>query len=610
MAPSLAETAVSLEQSLARIEEVASAKQTHKLSQKEKALIEEIVGFGPEALPDLMELMDDEKRAVTVVTAEAIEEIVDEMDTLDEKFLPAILQGLEHDHSGLLNVLAKIRTPAARRAYLSHYLIERSLPDNQLKSERARLGADKVITVIESDGGVESRRFFLMGAALGSFTEEDGRLAASELLKVFFEKETTLERRKAILVVISELGPAALGVEEEIITIWENEEDLKDEAAQALIGIGSKKAGQLLGEQLKASPDIYLLRDIAEKGVVAEGAGTEVAKLLESSDWDLRLGAARTLGFIGFRGADERLMELLGNPVDVRLNYVAAESLGRLKSDASLEALAKTAENHWHSAVRAAAKKAVGKIQSASDYEWEYAPWNFASGYFDYQHLGVELPEEYRIPAIVEPQSLRALSGDDPKFIERLRYPREILSLATDEDIKQAAKSEDGKTTANGVTVVKEDNAFFLRKEILQEPWLGLRVPDGWLLGGSRGEWGGEIVFKGEGDQYYEILKDNVIGLFTLGERIIAVTGLAHLTLNSGLIYELKLVDGKWRAERWRALPGAPQSVGKLQNGEIMVATEGGGGLVLSEDGVLRMVELPKKPKDEIGEGLLPPFPR
>ena len=183
------------------------------------------------------------------------------------------------------------------------------------------------------------------------------------------------------------------------------------------------------------------------------------------------------------------------------------------------------------------------------------------------------------------------------------------MSLATDEDIKQAAKSEDGKTTANGVTVVKEGDAFFLRKEILQEPWVGLRVPDGWLLGGSRGEWGGEIVFKGEGDQYYEILKDNVIGLFTLGERIIAVAGLAHLTLNSGLIYELKLVDGKWRAERWRALPGAPKSVGKLQNGEIMVATEGGGGLVLSENGIFRMVELPKTPKGGIGEGLLPPFP-
>lgn len=149
----------------------------------------------------------------------------------------------------------------------------------------------------------------------------------------------------------------------------------------------------------------------------------------------------------------------------------------------------------------------------------------------------------------------------------------------------------------DAIIVVNDDNMVEHRRKISQTPQVGVRVPNGWLLGADRGEWGGELVFKEDNKEPYYILEENIGGLFKLGERFIAVTGLAHLTLNNGLIYEVKFMDGKWRAEPWRALPGAPRNSGKLKSGEVMVATSGGGIVVLSESGHFRMAD--KAPKRE-----------
>jgi len=264
--------------------------------------------------------------------------------------------------------------------------------------------------------------------------------------------------------------------------------------------------------------------------------------------------------------------------------------MGRLKSKDALKALNDAAKKHWHPAVRNAAKTAASKIKSNSNYELKYHKENFPFEYFDYQSMGIELPEDYRIPAIVDPSSLSAQQKEHPDLIGELTYPSEVVSYgASDEEEQKAEKGDDA------IIVVKEGNIVAHRRKISVTPQVGIRVPKGWLLGADRGEWGGELVFKEEDTEHYTILEENINGLFKLGERCIAVTGLAHLTLNDGIVYELKVVDGKWRAERWRALPGAPQSSGKLKSGEIMVATYGGGVVVLSENGDLRMAAIAPK---------------
>ena len=589
----LADKRASLKESIARIHEVAAAKKYYGLSEKEKALIKEISEIGPDALPYLAELLKHDKRAVTVVAAEAIEEIAGGVDSIDAKFLPAILHGLDNDHSGLPNVLARIRTKEARAEYLSHYLTDSSSPENQYQNGFRWYGADflpSIVEVVRSDSGLGSNDAYLLGAALRRFPEKDRKAAAQQLMKLAEDRNTKIQTKRAVLTMIGNLGPPALVVEDGILTIWENQQDLRDEAGSALIGIRSKKAGVILAEQLKSNPHYLLLRDIAEVGLAAKGAGNQIAELLDHPDWELRLGAARTIGFIGYHGADARLVELVNDPSDVRLNLVAAESLGRLKSKDALKALNDAAKKHWHPAVRNAAKTAASKIESNSNYELKYHKENFPFEYFDYQSMGIELPEDYRIPAIVDPSSLSAQQKEHPDLIGELTYPSEVVSYgASDEEEQKAEKGDDA------IIVVKEGNIVAHRRKISVTPQVGIRVPKGWLLGADRGEWGGELVFKEEDTGHYTILEENINGLFKLGERCIAVTGVAHLTLNDGIVYELKVVDGKWRAERWRALPGAPQSAGKLKSGEIMVATYGGGVVVLSENGDLRMAAIAPK---------------
>jgi hypothetical protein len=70
---------------------------------------------------------------------------------------------------------------------------------------------------------------------------------------------------------------------------------------------------------------------------------------------------------------------------------------------------------------------------------------------------------------------------------------------------------------------------------------------------------------------------------------IIAITGLAHLHSNHGLAYEVSKDDnGKWRATKWKALPGAPTSSALLEDGNLLVDCRGGS-VVISTDGKIEM---------------------
>jgi len=77
---------------------------------------------------------------------------------------------------------------------------------------------------------------------------------------------------------------------------------------------------------------------------------------------------------------------------------------------------------------------------------------------------------------------------------------------------------------------------------------------------------------------------------YTLGNKRIAIAGLAHMVSNDGLVFEiLREADSKWDAEPWRALPGAPRSSEITGSVEILISTHSRGNVILSEDGTMRM---------------------
>jgi len=567
---------------------VASSTEYWNLSEKEKSLIETISEFGPSALPYLVELLDDPRKEVRMVSAEAIESIATKLDTVDERYLPPILQEIDRGNSGLPNVLGKIKTPSARFEFMKRYLADSSSPHNQYQNAFRKYGKEFIPYIIESvisDNGKCSELVYLLGYALDQFENEDRGIAATELIKTLERQELSLQKRNTFVLLIGYLGESAQSTEPQLIELWKNDQDLTKSAAQALVGIRSKTSGEILSKALRDHPNHLLLRYIAKVGFAAEDAGKDVAALLKYSDWDIRLGAARTLGFIGYQDANNQLIEFLNDPRDVRLNYVAAESLGRLGAENAVEALKDAATNHWYPAVRNSATIAVEKITNNIPYERKYHPDNFAFEYFDFQHIEIEAtPDQKEIEGVQEPPQIKLYSFRDADALVKLSYPSEIIGIDASDAEEQIAEKGDG-----AIIVVNEENMVEHRRTINQIPEVGLHVHNGWIVGSSRGEWGGELAFIEDGGNQYFILEDNVIDLFQLGDRIVAVTGLAHLMSNRGMVYEVKFRDGKWTGECWRALPGAPMSSGRLESGEIFITTRRAGTLVLSSTGHFRM---------------------
>ena len=140
--------------------------------------------------------------------------------------------------------------------------------------------------------------------------------------------------------------------------------------------------------------------------------------------------------------------------------------------------------------------------------------------------------------------------------------------------------------------MVNDQNIVEHRQEIKQVPSLALRVDGGWLAGSNRGEWGGELVYVADNGKSTQLLDTNIEDIYQLGDRYIATAGLAHLSMNNGMIYQLmQTEDGTWQAKEWLMLPGAPDSSWLVETGELLINTIGGGSILLAKNGTMRMAE-------------------
>lgn len=477
--------------------------------------------------------------------------------------------------------------PQEIRAIVQRYLRAGSSVPYQEADALRRMDTQAVPYLIEAaiaENGKSQRVYVLLHHALNRLSEDARSQAAPKLLEVFTDENTSVELANGLLTMISGLGKPGLVIESDLITLRRTRPELESDINDALISIQSARSASIYAVRLAKRPNVVLLRDTAELGARAGDAGPEVTKLLGHPDWDIRLAAARTLGFIGHTEAIPALIEALNDPTDVRLNRMAAESLGRLGAQSAVEALREAAANHWHPAVRDKAKDALEHIVSGKPYEAKAGSRDRLLEYLGRSYWGIESSTQKRPELLQEPLELKLYKSSSPARMKELSYESEIVSYgAGDEEEQRAAK-------ARGATVVKERGRVKYQTPIEQVPDVALRMENGWLAGSDRGEWGGELVFVADDGQRPYVLEDNVDDLFMLGEKTIAVTGLSHLGIHYGCVYEIKPTEsGQWVAEPWRALPGAPRSCGKLPSGEIFISTSGGGDVILSPDGTFRM---------------------
>jgi hypothetical protein len=298
----------------------------------------------------------------------------------------------------------------------------------------------------------------------------------------------------------------------------------------------AERLGNLL-KRLEVDPELTVFRDIAALGENGKAAGPTLGRFLGNSDWDVRLGAARALGYVGYAEAVPELIKLLNEKDDWRLVYVSVESLGRLRRAEAVEELTRLSKEHWFPPVRDAAEKAVLVINGKDTYQPDRR-FNFAHEFFSYQNA----------------RSRKAKRNADRSYVNQ---PDEL-------DKSQLAKL-----------------AYKVRLSPNLEPNLvpdvGIKVDDGYLVGFDQGEFGGGLVFVDLAGNQSRPLCGNTQGICHLGSDIVAATGVAHLSTNIGILYKVAKGDnGVWQATRWKALPGAPGESGILANGNLCIVCSGG----------------------------------
>ena len=283
------------------------------------------------------------------------------------------------------------------------------------------------------------------------------------------------------------------------------------------------------------------------------GAGPALVRRLRDDNLLTQIWAATTLGYIGYVEASPDLIKLL-QAEHWWLVYVSVESLGRLHAAEAIGPLSEIAESYWHPAVHEAAVKAVQVISGKASYESRDDPMAL----FGYLRAGTSGGRDSS--AAAGPGSNRFYADEkdrlDREQLKKLAYSAEMVGVGP---------GKDGRSLERHVRTIQ------------QVPDVGINVDGGYLVGSSRGEWGGELVFVDREGKQTTLLHDNVRGLHHMTSGIVVVTGLSHLSTNTGAVFKVaKGEDGVWRASRWKELPGAPVASGLRPNGNLFVGCEGG----------------------------------
>lgn len=102
-----------------------------------------------------------------------------------------------------------------------------------------------------------------------------------------------------------------------------------------------------------------------------------------------------------------------------------------------------------------------------------------------------------------------------------------------------------------------------------------LKFSDGWLLGFDAGEFGGGLwISNADGSETKRISTDNVKGMVPIGDAILVLSGLAHMTLDFGNALILSQPHGASVAlEHAIHMDGEPRAYARDSDGSVLVVT-------------------------------------
>ena len=113
-----------------------------------------------------------------------------------------------------------------------------------------------------------------------------------------------------------------------------------------------------------------------------------------------------------------------------------------------------------------------------------------------------------------------------------------------------------------------------LTQTVTVTPQIGIPAYGGFILGSGRGEWGGELAFRGSDGDVQVFLHEPVKAIEEISGNYLAFVGLAHLSANRGSVYRVTKDESEGvKIELFSKLSGAPIYVARGRNDSILFLT-------------------------------------
>ncbi|NTX54458.1 HEAT repeat domain-containing protein [Myxococcus sp. CA039A] len=518
--------------------------------QKERqALATAIQAHGAAAIPPLLAMLDSDKVGVRVLAGYTLGDI----EGLTEQHLEPLIEAQRQGTPWVERAIGHIGTPRAL-AFLTEALDEYPSRYNQLTGALETAGGKGALALTESLRAPKPRKPAYVDVACELLREMKDKAspAIEPLLAVMAEEKTHPKNQVHAIRLLGCIGFLAQPAADRLEQFREKTPRLKRDIDLALISIRPELTAALFAQQLRVEPTIPLLRDLAKLRQDGRGAGGALVELLTHENWEIRVAAVHAMGYLQYTDATDLLIAQLNDEKDWRMVIVSVEALGKFKAQKAVGPLERVAKEHWYPFVRKGALQAIKVIRGEATYTEDP---HFPSEFLHYRFSVDDTPNP------VEPPFVPGSDELSEKDLKPLKYPMQVRTRA-----------EKGWRVQN----------------FQAEPGCGLRVANGHLLGTNRGEWGGELVHRSAKRATTVLLKENTRSIHRIGDTLVAVTGLAHLSSHRGMLYRIVPKGDSYVAEPWRALPGSPKVAGTMEDGRLFISCAGGD-VIVTPDGTLEM---------------------
>ena len=358
--------------------------------------------------------------------------------------------------------------------------------------------------------------------------------------------------RKLALGWVGYITAESAPVEAELIRMVKANPELSEHVLTSLKVLKSAYAADLLVAKLAQGEGLYrewILRDIGHLGHTAKHVGADVEYYSNAEDWDTRASAARTLGFIGYQKAAPRLQTMLRNDQDWLQVHAAIQALHWLQHKPALDDLNHVATSHWYPIVRKFAATTAKRLAADKPpLQKDAEPY--------YTHRAKNCSAE-QFAIVAEPEQVKIYDREF-KGLSQFTYKH---PWCADND---AGKADEYLAE------------FCATPKSTVQPNVAAKVGDSWLTGTNNGEWGGEMMAFYKDGAHELILNENIEDIYSYGSTAYATTGLAHLSMNNGMLYRATEIAKGFAVEPIYRLPGAPMTSWKINPQEILINTYSG----------------------------------